>query len=118
VQALLVAAVGTYSVMQFSVSQRLHELGVRMALGARRRDLIRLVTAESMRIGLMASLTGVVMVMTAGPLVASLLFRTSPRDPLVLASVVSVLLVSGVLATVLPAVRATRVDPATTLKAE
>jgi predicted permease len=116
--ALLVAAVGTYSVMQFSVSQRLHELGVRMALGARRRDLIRLVTAESMRIGLLASLTGVVMVMIAGPLVASLLFRTSPRDPLVLASVVSVLLVSGVLATVLPAVRATRVDPATTLKAE
>ena len=116
--ALLVAAVGTYSVMQFSVSQRLHELGVRMALGARRRDLIRLVTAESMRIGVLASLAGVVMVMIAGPLVASLLFRTSPRDPLVLASVVSVLLVSGVLATLLPAWRATRVDPATTLKAE
>jgi predicted permease len=116
--ALVVAGVGTYSVMQFSVSQRLHELGVRIALGARRGHLVRMVTAESLRIGLFASVAGVTMVLAAGPLVASLLYETSARDPIVLGAVVLVLMVSGVAATLLPAWRATRVDPVMTLKAE
>ncbi|HSA54790.1 MAG TPA: ADOP family duplicated permease [Gemmatimonadaceae bacterium] len=116
--ALVVAALGTYSVMQFSLSQRLHELGVRIALGARRGHLVRMVTSEALRIGALAAAAGIAMVLVTGPLVASLLFETSPRDPLVLAAVVLVLLLSGVLATLVPAWRAARVDPVTTLKTE
>jgi predicted permease len=118
VLALVVAAVGTYSVMQFSLSQRLHELGVRIALGARRGHLVRMVTGESVRIGLFASAAGVALVLITGPLVGSLLYRTSPRDPVVLAGVTLVLMVSGVAAALVPAWRATKVDPVTTLKAE
>jgi ABC-type antimicrobial peptide transport system permease subunit len=116
--ALVVAAVGTYSVMQFSVSQRTHELGVRIALGARRGDVLRLVTGETLIIGLVAAGAGVAVVLAAGGVVEGLLFETSPRDPLVLSSVVVVLLASGLAAALLPAWRATRVDPAATLKAE
>jgi len=116
--ALVVAAIGTYSVTQFSVSQRTHELGVRIALGAQRGDLARMVTGESLRIGAIAALVGVVVVLAAGGLMESMLFQTSPRDPLVLVAVVAVLLTSSVAASVLPAWRATRVDPVTTLKAD
>ena len=116
--ALIVAAIGTYSVMQFSVAQRLHEMGVRIALGARRVDLLRLVGSEALRIGVVSSAVGVALVIFAAPLVANLLFRTSPRDPVVLAIVVVILLGSGLVATLLPAWRATRADPAATLKAE
>ncbi|HEX7123267.1 MAG TPA: ADOP family duplicated permease [Gemmatimonadaceae bacterium] len=116
--ALVVAAVGTYSVMQFSVSQRLHELGVRIALGARRGHLVMMVAREALRIGLIASLTGVVVVSAAAPLVQGLLYQTSARDPLVLGAVVVVLLLAAVAATLAPAWRATRADPVTALKAE
>lgn len=116
--ALLVAAVGTYSVMQFSVSQRLHELGVRIALGARRGHVLRLVTGESLRIGALAAVVGLAMVLALGGLVEDLLFRTSARDPLVLIAVPLLLLLCGILATLLPAWRATRADPVSTLKSE
>lgn len=116
--ALVVAAVGTYSVMQFSVSQRGHELGVRIALGARPGHVLRMLTSEALRIGALACVAGVLVVLATGPLVANLLFRTSPRDPVVLAVVALVLMVSGFLATLLPAWRATRVDPLVALKAE
>jgi ABC-type antimicrobial peptide transport system permease subunit len=116
--ALIVAAVGTYSVMQFSVSQRTHELGVRIALGATRGNLLALVTRESVQIGVVASMAGVLVVLLTGGLVESMLFQTSPRDPYVLGAVAIVLLMSGLLASVVPAWRATRVDPVATLKAE
>jgi predicted permease len=118
VLALIVAAVGTYSVMQFSVSQRTHELGVRIALGATRGNLLGLVTRDSVKIGVVASVTGVLVVLLTGGLVESMLFQTSPRDPYVLGAVTLVLLVSGLLASMVPAWRATRVDPVATLKAE
>jgi hypothetical protein len=116
--ALVVAAVGTYSVMQFSVAQRAHELGIRIALGARRIDVVRLVTGESVRIGAAAAATGLLVVLAAGGLVEDLLFRTSARDPVVLGIVVLVLLACGFVATLLPALRASRADPVASLKAE
>ena len=118
VLALVVAAVGTYSVMQFSVSQRRHELGVRIALGARRGHVLRLVAGESIRIGAIAASAGLVVVLATGGMIDDFLFRTSPRDPLVLVSVVCLLMVCGVMATLLPAWRATKVDPVSTLKSE
>jgi putative ABC transport system permease protein len=118
VLALIVAAVGTYSVIQFGVSQRHHEIAVRIALGAQRRALARMVLAETLRNGAVAAVAGLVVVLAAGPLIRDHLFRTSPRDPLVLAVVIIVLLGSATLATLLPAWRATRVDPLTALKTE
>ena len=118
VLALVVAAVGTYSVMQFSVSQRRHELGVRIALGARRGHVLRLVAGESIRIGAIAASAGLLVVLATGGMIDDFLFRTSPRDPLVLVSVVCLLMVCGVMATLLPAWRATKVDPVSTLKSE
>lgn len=116
--ALIVAAVGTYSVVQFGVSQRQHEIAVRIALGARRLELAWLVLTETLRNAIAAAAAGLVVVIIAGPLIRDHLFRTSPRDPLVLVLVLLVLLASATLATLLPAWRATRVDPLTALKAE
>jgi predicted permease len=116
--ALVVAAVGTYSVMQFSVTQRVPEIGIRMALGARRGNVIRLFAREAVRISALAGLGGVAVVLLAGPLVSELLFETSPRDPLVIGAVVLILMASAIAATLLPAWRATRVDPVTALRAD
>jgi predicted permease len=116
--ALIVAAVGTYSVMQFNVTQRLSEIGIRMALGAGRTNVLRMIAAEALRISALAALGGVAVILLAGPLVAGLLFRTSPRDPLVISAVVLVLMASALIATLIPAWRATTVDPVTALRAE
>ena len=116
--ALIVAAVGTYSVMQFSVTQRVPEIGIRMALGAGRGSVLRMISTEALRISALAGLGGVAVVLLAGPLVSDLLFQTSPRDPLVIGAVVLILMVSAIAATLLPAWRATRVDPVTALRAE
>ncbi len=79
--ALLVAAVGMYSVMQCSVSQRTHEMGVRIALGARRGQIIRLVTAQALALAVLAAAAGVALVLVLGPFVRGLLFETSPGIP-------------------------------------
>jgi putative ABC transport system permease protein len=116
--ALLVAAVGLYSVMQFSVSQRLHELGVRIALGARRGHILGLVTRQALAMAGLATAAGVVLVLLLGGFVGPLLFHTSPRDPVVLVSVTVVLLLAALLAALPPAWRAARTDPVRTLKAD
>ena len=116
--ALLVAAVGAYGVIAYSVSQRAREIGVRMALGARSSQVARLVMGESMRaVGLGIAL-GIVASLALGRLVASLLYGTSPRDPIVLIAVVVVLVTVAVLASIVPTWRATRTDPAIVLRAD
>jgi hypothetical protein len=116
--ALVVAAVGTYSVMQFSVSQRIHEMGVRIALGAQRAQLLYMVAGQSFRMAAWAASTGIVLVLGSGNAIETMLFETSPRDPLVIATAVLVVLVVSIAATLPPAWRATRADPLTALKAE
>lgn len=116
--ALIVAAVGTYSVMQFSVTQRVPEIGIRMALGAHRGSIVRLFALEAVRISALAGLGGVAVVLLAGPFVSGLLFETSPRDPIVIGAVVLILMASAIAATLLPAWRATRVDPVMALRAD
>jgi hypothetical protein len=106
------------SMMQFSVSQRRHEMGVRIALGARSGQIVRMVAGESLRVAALACVTGIGAVLAGGRFVRDLLFQTSPNDPLVLGVVAVVLLVSAVLAALVPAWRAVRVDPVRTLKAE
>jgi ABC-type antimicrobial peptide transport system permease subunit len=116
--ALIVAAVGLYSVTSYGVAQRTQELGVRVALGAEARDVVRLVLAEGLRLSAVALAFGIAAALLAGRYVAPLLFETSPRDPSVLAAVAAVLLVTSVAASALPALRAARVDPNRALRDE
>ena len=116
--ALLVAAVGAYSVIAYSVSQRAHEIGVRMALGARSSQVAQLVMGESMRAVGLGIVLGIVASVALGRLVASLLYATSPRDPIVLVAVVVVLVTVALMASIIPTWRATRTDPAIVLRAE
>jgi putative ABC transport system permease protein len=118
VLALVLAAVGLYSVMAYNVAQRKHELGVRLALGAARTGIVRIVVTESLRLALTGVGIGAVAALAGGPWISSLLFRQSPRDPAVFAVVTVVLTVVAVAASAIPALRAARLDPKTALQAD
>jgi predicted permease len=116
--ALVLAVVGLYSVVTFTVAQRLHEFGVRIALGAQATDITRLTMNRGVAPIAVGVAIGIVLALLAGKLVASLLFQVSPHDPGVLASVSGILLVAAALASLVPAVRATRADPMVALRVE
>ena len=86
--ALVLAAIGLYSVIAYNVTQRTHEMGVRVALGAQARDVIRLIVSEGLRIVLPGVALGAVLALLAGKWIAPLLFQVSPKDPPVLVGVV------------------------------
>jgi ABC-type antimicrobial peptide transport system permease subunit len=116
--ALLLAAIGLYSVIAYDVAQRTHELGVRIALGARARDVMRLVVGDGLRITVIGVAIGAVLALSAGGWIAPLLYQQSPRDPLVFGLVTGVLLGVALFASLIPALRASRVDPNTALRDE
>jgi predicted permease len=118
VLALVLAAVGLYGVLAYDVSQRTHEMGVRVALGAQGRDVSRLVVWEGLRVMTVGGAIGFGIALAAGRIVAPLLFQTSPREPLVFGIVGVVVLVVALVATLVPAWRAARVDPVVALRAE
>jgi putative ABC transport system permease protein len=116
--ALLMAIVGIYGVMSYSVTQRTRELGLRMALGAQVRDTLLLVVSKSMALvaaGVIIGLTGAVGVTR---LMSGMLFGVSPVDPLIFGAVAVVLAGTALLACLLPALRATRIDPVEALRVE
>jgi predicted permease len=115
--ALIVAAIGLYGVLAFNVAQRSMELGIRSALGASRRALIGLVVSHSLRIVGGGIVLGLLAALLAGSRLEPLLFETSPREPVVFASVILLVLAVGVLASLLPASRAASVEPQVTLRA-
>ncbi|PYO73865.1 MAG: hypothetical protein DMD64_05810 [Gemmatimonadetes bacterium] len=116
--ALALAAIGLYSVIAYSVAQRVQELGVRAALGAQQRDLVTLIVKEGLRVGLSGIAIGVLIALAGGQWLGPLLFQESPHDPLVFGFVTLVLLGTTVLASFVPSRRAARVDPMVALRAE
>jgi predicted permease len=118
VLALLVAAVGLYSVIAYNVVQRRHEIGVRVALGAQSPDVVRLVLVEGLKVSLLGVVIGSVIAFGAARYVGPLLFNVSPKDPAVFSGVALTLLVVAVAATLMPAWRASRVDPSIVLRGD
>jgi predicted permease len=116
--ALVIAAIGLYSVISYTVAQRRHEFGVRMALGARIPDVVRLVMDQGIRAAVIGTIVGAVAAASLGGVVAPLLFQTSPREPAAFALAAVVIVVVAALASFIPAWRASRVDPVSALRGE
>jgi putative ABC transport system permease protein len=116
--ALALATLGIYGVMAYSVTQRSREIGIRMALGADATLVRRMVVGGGLRLALAGVALGVLGALLATRVLASFVYQVSPTDPLTLVATAAVLVGSAVLASWLPARRATRVDPAISLRAE
>jgi ABC-type antimicrobial peptide transport system permease subunit len=114
--ALLLACVGLYGVMSYDVARRTHEIGIRMALGAQRRDVIGLALRETMLLVGIGAIIGLCAAMGATRLIASMLYGLAPNDPLTIALAGLSLLAVAALAAYLPARRASRVDPMVALR--
>ena len=116
--ALILAAVGLYGVVSYAVGQRTHEFGVRMALGAGQRDVVRLVLGRGVKLAVLGLLLGSVGALALSRLLARLVYGISPRDPLTYVGVGLLLLAVSLVASYLPARRAARVEPVTALRYE
>jgi predicted permease len=116
--AVLLATIGVYGVVSYSVSQRTQEIGIRMALGARSGDVSRLVLREGLLLGALGVVTGLAAALAATRVLRSLLFEVTPTDPATLGAVAGLLLAVVVAATLWPARRATKVDPMVALRYE
>jgi putative ABC transport system permease protein len=116
--ALVLAAIGLYSVIAYNVAQRTHELGVRVAFGAQVPDVVRLVLSEGLRLSLFGVVIGGAIAFYAAKWVKPLLFNVDARDPAVFGLVIAMLLVVATLATLVPALRAARVDPNVALRSD
>ena len=116
--AIILAAIGTYGVISYSVTQRTSEFGLRVALGAQRLDVIRLVLAQAAKLVLAGTALGLILALTLARVLKSLIYNVSPADPLTFGSVGLMVIAIAVLACYIPAIKATRANPMTALRAE
>jgi putative ABC transport system permease protein len=115
---VLLAVVGLYALLASTVAERAREIGVRLALGAGSRRIVALVIGEGVRIALWGVAAGVLAAFVGGRLIRALLFETNAFDPATFAAVPTALIAIAILACAFPALRATRIDPAMSLRAE
>jgi ABC-type antimicrobial peptide transport system permease subunit len=115
---LMLAAIGIYGVMAYTVAQRTREIGIRAALGATRADLLLMVFGQSVMLATYGIVIGLALALAAGRLLGALLFAVSPADTFVLAGATGVLMFVALMSAVLPARRAAAVDPIVALRAE
>ena len=116
--AIVLAGIGTYGVISYSVSQRTPELGIRMALGALRSDVMSLVLSHAARLAALGTALGVLAALAMARLLKSLVFEVSTSDPVTFASVAGMVIVVALLAGYIPALRATATDPMNALRSE
>jgi ABC-type antimicrobial peptide transport system permease subunit len=118
VLALVLSCIGLYGVVSYDVARRVRDLGIRLALGAQRRDVVRQVIGGALSMSSVGVLSGLLAAFVATRLLSSLLFGITARDPFTLASAAALLVVTTLLASYLPARRASSVDPIAVLRAE
>jgi ABC-type antimicrobial peptide transport system permease subunit len=118
VLSLMLAAVGLYGVLSYLVQQRVAEIGIRMALGAQRSEILRLVLMDGMRPVLFGLALGLLGGAAAGTLIKSILYGTRPLDPIVFAGMIGILLLTAAMASAIPALRACRIEPTQALRIE
>jgi putative ABC transport system permease protein len=116
--ALALAAIGLYGVISYGVTQRTHEMGIRMALGAGRGDVLRLILRQGLTLAVAGVVIGLGCTLAVSQLLTHLVRSVQPRDPLTLIAVSSVLMGVALAASYIPANRATKVDPVTALRHE
>jgi putative ABC transport system permease protein len=116
--ALMLAATGIYGVMAYSVAQRTHEMGLRLALGAARADVLRLVMGQAARLAVVGIALGLIGALLLTRWMSTLLFRVEPTDPVTFAAVATCLAAIALTASALPARRAMRIDPIVALRQE
>jgi len=116
--ALLLATVGIYGAVAYSVEQRTGEIGVRMALGAQTADVLKLIVSQGMKPVIIGLAVGIVATFALGRLIASQLFDVSAHNPALLSGATLLLAATALVACLLPARRATRVDPIQALRTE
>jgi putative ABC transport system permease protein len=115
---LFLASLGIYGVMSYSVTQRTHELGIRMALGANRSDILKLVLGQGLRISLLALAVGLAIALAVTRVIAAMLYGVRPTDPATFGGVSLLLTAVALLASFLPARRAAKVEPLVALHYE
>jgi putative ABC transport system permease protein len=116
--ALLLAAVGLYGVISYSVTQRTQEIGIRMALGASQRDVLGMVVTQASRLAAIGLGIGLVLALALAGLISKMLFGVRPSDPLTFACILLLLAAVALLASYIPARRASKVDPMVALRYE
>jgi putative ABC transport system permease protein len=116
--ATVLGGIGIYGVMSYLATQRRHEIGIRMALGAQRRDVLRLVVGQGMRLALIGVLLGLVAAVLLTRSISELLFGVKPTDPITLSAVIVIVAAVAFAACFVPARRASRVNPMVALRYE
>jgi len=116
--ALLLAVIGIYGVVSYSVSQRTQEIGVRVALGAAPRDVLKMVVGQALALVVAGVIAGTIAALALGSVMRNMVYEISERDPLTIVTIAIALTIVGLVASAVPALRATRVDPIVALRAE